>query len=71
MVLMELMSGSLVILTGSNYWQIKNKKTRSITLQGLKNNIFSHPDYTVGSRIELDQPFGSRAIPPVGTRTLP
>ena len=33
--------------------------------------IFFHPDFTVGSGISPDRPFGSRALPPVGNHTLP
>jgi len=38
-----------------------------------KNRIafFFHPDYTVGFGVSPNQPFGSRALPPVGTFTLP
>jgi len=49
------------------------KTPGSKKLQGSKNKENSSfiQTLTVGSRIQLDQPFGSRAIPPVGTCTLP
>jgi len=34
-------------------------------------SIFFHPDYTVGFGIQPNQPYGSRAIPPVGNHTPP
>ena len=37
------------------------------------SHIFFHPDYTVGLGVSPNQPpiGGSRAVPPVGTFTLP
>jgi len=34
-------------------------------------STFFHPDFTVGSGIAPDQPFGSRTLPPVGNYTQP
>ena len=44
--------------------------TRSV-INSIIHIIFFHPDFTVGSGISPDLPFGSRALPPVGTCTLP
>jgi hypothetical protein len=33
--------------------------------------FFYHPDYTVGSGVSPNQPFGSRALPPVRNFTCP
>ena len=44
---------------------------RLIRFAIMQITFFSHPDCTVGSGISPDRPFGSRALPPVGNRTLP
>lgn len=49
----------------------KQKNPQHKTPGFKKNDIFFHPDFTVGFGVTPNQPYGSRAIPPVGNFTLP